>query len=200
MMPMLRHVVVCLLAVAVLTVLTGCPKPATSEPPISTPPEGAPPVAQAPAPDASDAAKPEAEKPAAEGEAAAKEESKVKVEGEEGKPVQKTSSGLQYVVLDKGTGAKPKQGDKVVAEYTGWLTDGTKFDSSKDHPGDFEFSVGEGNVIPGWDEAFLSMSEGERRKLIIPAKLGYGAEGTPGGPIPPNATLVFEVKLVKIVK
>jgi peptidylprolyl isomerase len=186
---MLRVAMIALLALSLLVVLTGCPKPAAEVP--TTPA----PDAAAPAPEA---ATPEVAKPETKPEG--KEESKVKVEGEEGKPVEKTASGLQYVVLDPGTGAKPSKGDKVVAEYTGWLTDGTKFDSSKDHPGDFEFNVGAGNVIPGWDEAFSDMKEGERRKLIIPSDLGYGAEGTPGGPIPPNATLIFEVKLVKIVK
>lgn len=118
--------------------------------------------------------------------------------GEAGKPVQTTKSGMKYVVLEEGTGAKPKQGDKVTAEYTGWLADGTQFDTSKDHGGPFELAVGEGQVIPGWDEALLDMKVGERRKLVIPPELAYGPQGTPGGPIPPNATLTFEVKLVKI--
>lgn len=177
---MLRVMLPLVIVLSVLVVLTGCPKPA--EETVAPPPS-------APAPP------PEAEKPAEEAPGGA-----VKVEGEEGKPVEKTESGLQYVVLEEGTGAQAKRGDKIIAEYTGWLTDGTKFDSSQDHPGDFSFHVGEGNVIPGWDEAFLMMKEGGRRKLIIPPDLGYGAEGTPGGPIPGNATLVFEVKLVKIVK
>lgn len=118
--------------------------------------------------------------------------------GEEGKPVQTTKTGMKYVVLEEGTGAKPKKGDKVTAEYTGWLADGTQFDTSKDHGGTFELAVGEGQVIPGWDEALLDMKVGERRKLVIPPELAYGAQGTPGGPIPPNATLTFEVKLVKV--
>jgi len=192
---MLRIVIIALLAACLIGGLAGCPKPAPSSdaPAVglgeAPPPSAAPPPAEKPA-----------EEKAAEEKPADNEGSKVKVEGEEGKPVVKTDSGLQYVVLDEGTGAKPAKGDKVIAEYTGWLTDGTKFDSSKDHPGEFDFNVGAGNVIPGWDEAFAGMKEGERRKLIIPADLGYGAEGTPGGPIPPNATLIFEVKLVKIVK
>ena len=102
--------------------------------------------------------------------------------GEEGKPVQTTASGMKFVVLEEGTGAKPKKGATIAAEYTGWLMDGTQFDSSKDHEGAFEFPVGQGQVIPGWDEALLDMKVGERRKLIIP----------------PNATLIFEVKLAAI--
>lgn len=200
---MVRIALICVVVLAVLVALTGCPKPPADSKVISAPPE-APTTAGKPATEAPSADKPAADKPAGDKPAADKagaaEASKVKIDGEEGKPVVKTDSGLQYVVLDKGTGAKPKQGDTVVAEYTGWLTDGKKFDSSKDHPGDFSFPVGAGQVIPGWDEAFSTMAEGERRKLIIPAELGYGAEGTPGGPIPPNAELIFEVKLVKIAK
>ncbi|MEN6644829.1 MAG: FKBP-type peptidyl-prolyl cis-trans isomerase [Armatimonadia bacterium] len=118
------------------------------------------------------------------------------LEGEEGKEIRATGTGLKYLVLNEGSGATPGKGDTIVAEYTGWLTDGTRFDSSKDHPGDFSFTVGTGQVIPGWDEALLDMRVGERRKLIVPPDLGYGGEGM--GPIPPNATLVFEVKLLKI--
>ena len=180
---MTRWILIVVVALAVLALLTGCPKPV--EQPTTIAPDAQLPPTAAPA-------APAAEKPA--------DEKGVKVEGEEGKPVVKTDSGLEYVVLEEGTGAKPNKGDKVIAEYTGWLTDGTKFDSSKDHAGEFDFNVGMGQVIPSWDEALLAMKEGERRKLIVPPALGYGAEGTPGGPIPPNATLVFEVKLVKIVK
>jgi peptidylprolyl isomerase len=191
---MLRTVALVVLLIAVMAVLAGCPKPAPEPQTIVTPPEG---------PSTKDAPKaepPPADKPAADKPAADKSESKVKVEGEDGKPVKKTDSGLEYVVLDEGKGEKPKQGDKIQAEYTGWLTDGKKFDSSKDHPEAFEFAVGTGEVIPAWDEALSDMKVGERRKLIVPPKLGYGERGTPGGPIPPNATLIFEVKLVKIVK
>jgi len=192
---MFRIALICLIAMAVAVILAGCPKPQSFEPPVappgqvSSPPQGQP-IAPPPAGKTSAPEKPAADTPG----------SAVKVPGEEGKPVEKTASGLQYVVLDPGTGAKPNKGDKVVAEYTGWLTDGKKFDSSKDHPGDFSFAVGQGEVIPAWDEALSDMKIGERRKLIVPPALGYGAEGTPGGPIPPNATLVFEVKLVKVVK
>ena len=119
-----------------------------------------------------------------------------KLEGEEGKETVKTDSGLEYIVLAEGSGEKPTKGQTVEAHYTGWLTDGTKFDSSKDRGEPFSFAVGQGEVIPAWDEALLDMKVGERRKLIVPADLGYGEMGTPGGPIPPNATLIFEVELL----
>ncbi len=122
----------------------------------------------------------------------------ITLDGEEGKQITTTASGLKYIVLAEGKGDKPKPGDSIVAEYTGWLLDGTKFDSSKDHGGGFEFKVGTGQVIKGWDEALLDMRVGERRKIILPPDLAYGAGGTPGGPIPPNAILVFEVSLLKI--
>ncbi len=109
-----------------------------------------------------------------------------------------TPSGLQYVVLKPGTGPKPEPGQTVTAHYTGWLTNGTKFDSSVDRKQPFSFTVGRRQVIAAWDEALLDMQVGEKRKLTIPPALGYGARGTPGGPIPPNATLIFEVELLGI--
>ena len=106
-----------------------------------------------------------------------------------------TASGLQYVVVQEGTGDQtPVKGSMVKAHYTGKFLDGKKFDSSYDRGKPFEFPVDTGRVIKGWDEAFLSMKRGEKRVLIIPAKLGYGPSGS--GPIPPNATLVFDVELV----
>jgi peptidylprolyl isomerase len=144
------------------------------------------------------------EKPAAPAKADAKSAASKgdigpKLKGEDGKPVKTTADGLKFIVLDEGKGAKPKKGDTISAEYTGYLTDGTKFDSSKDHGGKpLSFTVGVHDVIPGWDEALLDMKVGERRKLIVPAKLAYGDNPPPGAPIPPGATLVFEVKLVKI--
>jgi cyclophilin family peptidyl-prolyl cis-trans isomerase len=106
-----------------------------------------------------------------------------------------TPSGLQYVVTQKGNGTDtPSSGTTVKAHYTGKLMDGTKFDSSYDRGEPISFPVGQGRVIKGWDEAFLAMTKGEKRVLIIPADLGYGPSGR--GPIPPNATLVFEVELV----
>jgi FKBP-type peptidyl-prolyl cis-trans isomerase len=109
----------------------------------------------------------------------------------------KTPSGLQYEDLVPGSGASPSPGKKVVVHYTGWLTDGKKFDSSLDKNEPFTFVIGAGQVIPGWDEGVMTMKIGGKRRLVIPAALGYGAAGA-GGVIPPNATLVFEVLLLDI--
>jgi peptidylprolyl isomerase len=106
-----------------------------------------------------------------------------------------TPTGLMYVVTGKGTGEDfPKPGTMVKAHYTGKLLDGKKFDSSYDRGEPIRFPVGQGRVIKGWDEAFLGMTKGEKRTLIIPSDLGYGVHGR--GPIPPNATMVFDVELV----
>lgn len=106
-----------------------------------------------------------------------------------------TPSGLQYSIDQPGTGAQPKPGQLVSVHYTGWLTNGTKFDSSRDRGEPIEFPLGRGRVIPGWDEGIAAMTIGEKRTLVIPANLGYGARGA-GGVIPPNATLVFAVELM----
>ena len=108
-----------------------------------------------------------------------------------------TPSGLQYEDLVAGSGASPSPGKKVTVHYTGWLTDGRKFDSSVDRNEPFVFQIGAGQVIAGWDEGVMTMKIGGKRKLIIPANLGYGAAGA-GGIIPPNASLVFEVILLDI--
>jgi len=108
-----------------------------------------------------------------------------------------TASGLQYKDLVTGEGQEAKKGDTVQVHYTGWLTNGTKFDSSLDRKQAFEFRLGAGSVIKGWDEGVAGMKPGGKRKLVIPAALGYGARGA-GGVIPPNATLVFEVELLGI--
>jgi FKBP-type peptidyl-prolyl cis-trans isomerase FkpA len=108
-----------------------------------------------------------------------------------------TATGLQYQVLIKGNGPEAKAGDNVSVHYTGWLMDGKKFDSSVDRNQPFDFSLGAGQVIQGWDQGVSGMQVGEKRVLIIPPELGYGARGA-GGVIPPNATLKFEVELLKI--
>ncbi|MDN0077044.1 FKBP-type peptidyl-prolyl cis-trans isomerase [Crenobacter sp. SG2303] len=99
--------------------------------------------------------------------------------------------------LELGTGAEAVKGQEVTVHYTGWLTDGTKFDSSKDRSQPFSFPLGAGYVIKGWDEGVAGMKVGGKRKLTIPPHLGYGARGA-GGVIPPNATLVFEVELLQV--
>ena len=108
-----------------------------------------------------------------------------------------TASGLQIEELQVGTGDEAQAGQFVTVHYTGWLTNGKKFDSSKDRNEPFEFSLGEGMVIAGWDEGVQGMKVGGSRKLTIPPQLGYGARGA-GGVIPPNATLIFEVELLGV--
>jgi FKBP-type peptidyl-prolyl cis-trans isomerase FkpA len=111
-----------------------------------------------------------------------------------------TASGLQYEEIIVGEGAEAQAGQNVTVHYTGWLRNddgsaGNKFDSSKDRNDPFEFPLGAGHVIKGWDEGVQGMKIGGQRKLIIPAALGYGARGA-GGAIPPNATLIFDVELL----
>jgi peptidylprolyl isomerase len=112
-----------------------------------------------------------------------------------------TPSGLKITDTKVGTGATPKAGQTCVMHYTGWLyqngAKGQKFDSSRDRGQPFEFPLGQGRVIKGWDEGVATMKVGGQRTLIIPPELGYGARGA-GGVIPPNATLIFEVELVGV--
>jgi peptidylprolyl isomerase len=112
-----------------------------------------------------------------------------------------TPSGLQYTDTKVGTGASPRRGQICVMHYTGWLyqngAKGQKFDSSVDRGKPFEFPIGTGRVIAGWDEGVATMKVGGKRTLIIPPDLGYGARGA-GGVIPPNATLIFEVELLEV--
>ncbi len=128
---------------------------------------------------------------AGEGQAEKKSESKMT----------KTSSGLQYEDVTAGTGASPRSGQTCVMHYTGWLWEdgakGKKFDSSVDRGKPFEFVIGQGQVIKGWDEGVSTMKVGGKRTLLIPPQLGYGARGA-GGVIPPNATLLFDVELLGV--
>jgi peptidylprolyl isomerase len=130
-------------------------------------------------------------KPTPAPEAEKKSESKMKA----------TPSGLQYEDIKEGTGATPKAGQICVMDYTGWLWEngakGKKFDSSVDRGTPFEFPIGQGRVIKGWDEGVATMKVGGKRLLLIPAQLGYGSRGA-GGVIPPNATLLFEVELIAV--
>jgi len=109
----------------------------------------------------------------------------------------KTDSGLQYWDIKVGTGAEAKKGDHVKVHYTGWLTSGKKFDSSVDAGRPFDFTIGQGQVIKGWEEGVAGMKVGGKRQLRIPPQLGYGERGYPGV-IPGNATLIFDVELLGV--
>ena len=115
-------------------------------------------------------------------------------------PMTKTASGLEYEDTQTGTGKSPAKGQTCVMHYTGWLwvdgSKGAKFDSSVDRGQPFTFPLGQGRVIKGWDEGVATMNQGGKRTLVIPPELGYGARGA-GGVIPPNATLMFEVELLR---
>lgn len=114
----------------------------------------------------------------------------------DGQPIA-TASGLQYIEVVVGTGDEAKAGQRVSVHYTGWLTDGTKFDSSRDRGQPFQFGLGAGQVIKGWDLGVAGMRVGGQRRLIIPPDLGYGVRGA-AGVIPPNATLLFDVELLGV--
>lgn len=110
----------------------------------------------------------------------------------------KTPSGLEYVDLVVGTGPTPARGDTVAVHYTGWLTNGSKFASSRDRGDPYIFRLGYGEVVKGWDEGIASMKLGGKRKLTVPPALAYGERVQGGGLIPANSTLVFEVELIEI--
>jgi FKBP-type peptidyl-prolyl cis-trans isomerase len=119
-----------------------------------------------------------------------------KIDADAPKAFAKTNSGLQYRVLRKGTGANPKASSNVEVHYHGWLDDGKVFDSSYQRGESIDFPLN--GVIPGWTEGMQLVGEGGMIELLIPSNLGYGARGTPGGPIPPNAQLHFLVELLKV--
>ena len=108
-----------------------------------------------------------------------------------------TASGLQIIEIQPGTGDQARSGQEVTVHYTGWLTDGRKFDSSRDRGDPFKFGLGRGQVIRGWDEGVAGMKVGGKRRLVIPPELGYGQRGA-GGAIPPGATLLFNVELLGV--
>lgn len=108
-----------------------------------------------------------------------------------------TDSGLKYYDFETGDGPAPQNGSQVAVHYTGWLVDGTKFDSSLDRGQPIDFVIGVGQVIPGWEEGIATMQVGGKRQLVIPPALAYGEQGA-GGVIPPNATLIFEVELLEV--
>lgn len=108
-----------------------------------------------------------------------------------------TRTGLKFKDESKGDGQRPRTGQTVVVHYTGWLTDGQKFDSSVDRGAPFEFVLGTGAVIKGWDEGVKGMNIGGKRRLVIPPQLGYGSKGA-GDSIPPNAKLIFDVQLLGV--
>lgn len=112
--------------------------------------------------------------------------------------MERRPSGLYVEDLREGEGAEAAAGNRVAVHYTGWLPDGTQFDSSRDSPEPFQFTLGAGQVIQGWDEGVAGMREGGERRLVVPPDLAYGSQGA-GGVIPPNSPLVFEVELVEVL-
>jgi len=140
-----------------------------------------------------------APEPAATPEQPAAEEPQAEEpQAEEGPGPTEDVTELKVEDIVEGTGPEAKPGDNVTVHYTGWLTDGTKFDSSLDAGTPFTFGLGQGQVIRGWDEGVAGMKVGGKRRLTIPAAMGYGDQGAGGGTIPPGATLVFDVELLSI--
>lgn len=125
----------------------------------------------------------------------------IEVKGKTDVAIQRTDSGLGYETIEAGSGNTPEPGKTVTVHYTGWLDDngmpGNKFDSSVDRGQPFAFKIGIGYVIPGWDEGVMDMKIGEKRRLYIPSKLGYGEHGA-GAAIPPNSDLIFDVELLEV--
>ncbi|MCD6283435.1 FKBP-type peptidyl-prolyl cis-trans isomerase [bacterium] len=196
---MLRNILV--IALIVLLAFASCvQEPVEEEKPLpstglSQPAET--PDAAAPGLDAGAAGVEPTEEAAPEEAGEAAEETEAEEPAAEEANIVTTDSGLQYEDLVVGDGQEAKSGDNVSVHYTGWLTDGTKFDSSVDRGTPFTFHLGAGQVIKGWDEGVAGMKVGGKRKLTIPPELGYGDRGA-GPKIPPGATLVFEVELLGI--
>ena len=192
-----RHTV-STLAMAALLLAGGCTeKPATTAPATSSNATASAPKAPASPASAPASAAPASTAPASAAPASAAPASAAPASGAPSKNLTTTPSGLQYEDLTVGTGATPQKGQIVEVHYTGWLLDGTKFDSSVDRGQPFTFPLGQGQVIPGWDEGVATMKVGGKRILVIPANLAYGDRGA-GGAIPPGATLKFEVELLGV--
>ncbi len=172
-------------ALALLTLLA-CDRPSAEKPSTAQPASDAAP-APAPTPAAASASAP----------AAAPEATFAPALQIDPAALKSTASGLRLQDVKVGTGKEATAGHDVTVHYTGWLTNGTKFDSSRDRAEPFSFGLGAGQVIKGWDEGVAGMKVGGRRKLVIPADLGYGATGAPPA-IPPGATLVFDVELLGV--
>jgi FKBP-type peptidyl-prolyl cis-trans isomerase len=177
------------IGVLALTV-AGCNKQEGTAAPKSTTEATPPPAAPAPKPEAPAAT---TEQEGAKVEESAAVQAARKLGTPTDNPVVTLPSGLQYIEVKQGQGEPAKAGDSVQVHYTGWLVDGTEFDSSLKRGQPFVFPLGAGRVIRGWDEGVAGMKPGGVRKLIIPPDLGYGAPGA-GSVIPPNATLIFEVQ------
>ncbi len=183
---MVPHWLSSIWVLAAALTLAGCGNPKPGSGTMASQEEKKPQAAQTPA------AAPQAAKPQATPPAAPKEMPPVQDQN-----AITTTSGLKYIDLAAGAGAAPQAGQMVTVHYTGWLKDGTKFDSSLDRGQPFRFTLGEGRVIKGWDEGVATMKVGGKRRLIIPSSLAYGTRGA-SGVIPPNAELTFDVELLGV--